>query len=63
MEIILGLALALITWIITLYITYVMAAICVYLCQEWKYTMRNLKRELRQGIWDIEWQLKLMKGK
>lgn len=63
MKIIIGLALAFITWVIMLYVTYVMAVICIYLCQEWNHTMRNLKRELKQGIWDLEWQLKLMKGK
>lgn len=63
MKIIFGLAIAAFAWAVMLGITYVLAAICIYLCQEWRYEMRKLKRELKQSIWDIEWQLKMRKGK
>lgn len=63
MEIIIGLIAAALTWVVTLYATYIMAAIYIYVSQEINHTFRNIKRELKQAAWDIEWQLKLMKGK
>lgn len=63
MEIIIGLILAMMTWALLFFIMYTIITISIYLCQEIYHTMRNLKRELKQGIWDLEWKLKLMKGK
>ena len=63
MEIIIGLVVAALMWVITLYVTYVIAAICTYIWQELNHTFRNMKRDLKQSIWDLEWQWKLMKGR
>ena len=63
MEIILGLVVAALMWAITLYVTYIIAAIYIYICQELNHTWRNMKRDLKQSIWDLEWQWKLMKGR
>ena len=35
----------------------------IFILEEINHTCKNLKREFKQGIWDLEWQLKLMKGK
>ena len=60
MEIIIGLILAALIWLLTLYITYIIACMCIYFCQEVNHTMRNFKRDLRQTWWDLEWQWKLI---
>ena len=63
MEIILGLIAAMLTWALLFFIMYFVYSLCIFIRQEIIYTMRNLKRELKQGMWDLEWQWKLMKGK
>lgn len=36
--------------------------ICIYICQEVKYSVSELKRGYEYFIRDVEWKLKLMKG-
>lgn len=63
MEIILGLIAAMLTWALLFFIMYFIASLYIFIRQEIIHTMRNLKRELKQSMWDLEWQWKLMKGK
>jgi hypothetical protein len=63
MEIILGLIIAMLTWALLFFIMYFIASLYIFIRQEIIHTMHNLKRELKQGMWDLEWQWKLMKGK
>ena len=63
MEIILGLIAAMLTWTLLFFIMYFVYSLYIFIRQEIIYSMRNLKRELKQGMWDLEWQWKLMKGK
>lgn len=63
MEIIIGLIVAMLTWALLFFIMYFIVSMYIFIRQEIIHTMRNLKRVLKQGMWDLEWQWKLMKGK
>ena len=35
----------------------------IYLIEEINHTVKGIKREIKQAWWDIEWQIKLRKGR
>lgn len=63
MEIILGLIAAMLTWALLFFIMYFIASLYIFIRQEIIHTMRKAKRDIKQSMWDLEWQFKLMKGK
>jgi hypothetical protein len=41
--------------------TYILIRFCLYVYEEICADIKNAKRRIRQGIWDLEWQWKLWK--
>lgn len=44
--------------LITLFIIWVAVSAIVFVWQEINHSMKNLKRTIKHGLWDLEWKLK-----
>jgi hypothetical protein len=44
--------------IITLLVMWVFISAVVFVWQEMNHNIKNLKRAVKQGLWDLEWKLK-----
>lgn len=63
MEILIVIAATIVIAAVALFALWATIRMVIYLCQEINHSVRKFKRELKQAIWDIEWKIKLMKGK
>ena len=44
--------------VITLLIMWVMISAFIFVWQEINHSIKNLKRTIKHGLWDLEWRLK-----
>lgn len=63
MEILILIALTLAIATMLAFALWIIIRTAIYLYYEIIHSVRNFKRELKQFIWDMEWKIKMMKGR